>query len=303
MDSIALRWHSIRGGRGKEDTGWKRFLVFTMLTEKRGRRDYVALFTYFSFKGWARVLFAEGPRVVVNTLTLVSVIRVDLIPDHEAEALSAIGRFFKNVGHLYDHKQVQALIPGTMTFATIFWLFTIIELTIACIMYICYLIRVIEESSLKDYCRKRVDKRMTKIVLENHRQGLRKEDLRQPTLPAMLQQNSRMGNTRNSFTKTPTLNCQPIIPDVWRGQSPHRLNRAETATTIASSTYSQSSTLPPSHVGHYPHYPPLRPQHSTHSSYDSVAALTSAPVESPYSDPAYPSPTHHFPRGRSPIAP
>ena len=54
MDSIALRWHSMRGGRGKEDTGWKRFLVFAKLTEKRGRRDYVALFTYFSFKGiWA----------------------------------------------------------------------------------------------------------------------------------------------------------------------------------------------------------------------------------------------------------
>ena len=39
--------------------------------------------------GWARVLFAEGPRVVVNTLTLVSVIHADLIPDHEAEALRA----------------------------------------------------------------------------------------------------------------------------------------------------------------------------------------------------------------------
>ena len=51
MDSIALRWHYICGGRGKEDTGWKRFLVFAKLTEKRGRRDYVALFTYFSFKG------------------------------------------------------------------------------------------------------------------------------------------------------------------------------------------------------------------------------------------------------------
>ena len=51
MDSVALRWHSIRGGKGKDDTGWKRFLVFAKLTEKRGRRDYVALFTYFSFKG------------------------------------------------------------------------------------------------------------------------------------------------------------------------------------------------------------------------------------------------------------
>ncbi|PUU72800.1 hypothetical protein B9Z19DRAFT_1166687 [Tuber borchii] len=51
MDSIVLRWHSTRDGRGKEDTGWKRFLVFAKLTEKRSRRDYVVLLTYFSFKG------------------------------------------------------------------------------------------------------------------------------------------------------------------------------------------------------------------------------------------------------------
>lgn len=51
MDSFALRWHVIRGGKGEEDTGWRRFLVFAKLTEKRGKRDYIALFTYFSFKG------------------------------------------------------------------------------------------------------------------------------------------------------------------------------------------------------------------------------------------------------------
>ena len=51
MDSIALRWHSIHGGRGKQDMGWKRFLIFARLTEKRGRSDYVALLTHFSFKG------------------------------------------------------------------------------------------------------------------------------------------------------------------------------------------------------------------------------------------------------------
>ncbi|PWW77920.1 hypothetical protein C7212DRAFT_63764, partial [Tuber magnatum] len=185
MDSIALRWHSIRGGAGKEDPGWKRFLVFARLTEKRGRRDYVALFTYFSFKGWMRVLFAEGPRVAINTVTLVSVIRADLIPDDATEALGAIGRFFENIGHLYSENRVQALILGAMTFTTIFWLFTIVRLTIACNMYLCYLIRAIGETSLEDYCRKRIDERMTEIVDENHKQGMRKDDFRQPTIPVI----------------------------------------------------------------------------------------------------------------------
>ena len=100
------------------------------------------------------VFFTEGPRVVVNTLTLVSVIRANLIPNHKEEALSAIGWFFENVGHVYDHKQVQSPILGTMTFTTITWLFTAIQLTIACVMYLCSPIRVIEKMSLKDYCRK-----------------------------------------------------------------------------------------------------------------------------------------------------
>jgi hypothetical protein len=51
MNPIAVSYNCIRGGHGKEDTGWRRFLVFAKLTEARGILDYLALFTYFSFKG------------------------------------------------------------------------------------------------------------------------------------------------------------------------------------------------------------------------------------------------------------
>lgn len=52
LNSIAQRWSCIFGGRGrKEDTGWKRFLVFARLTKSKSGVDYAALFTYFSFKG------------------------------------------------------------------------------------------------------------------------------------------------------------------------------------------------------------------------------------------------------------
>lgn len=52
LNRIAARWVSIFGGRGrKEDTGWKRFLVFARLTKSKKGVDYVALFTYFSFQG------------------------------------------------------------------------------------------------------------------------------------------------------------------------------------------------------------------------------------------------------------
>lgn len=51
MNVVALRWSCVWGGKDKDDTGWRRFLVFARLTEQRGKTDYVALFTYFSFKG------------------------------------------------------------------------------------------------------------------------------------------------------------------------------------------------------------------------------------------------------------
>lgn len=51
MNVVALRWSCVWGGKDKDDTGWRRFLVFARLTKQRGKTDYVALFTYFSFKG------------------------------------------------------------------------------------------------------------------------------------------------------------------------------------------------------------------------------------------------------------
>lgn len=47
LDSLAVRWESIRLGQGQ---GWRRFLVFAELTKSKKGSEYVALFTYFSFQ-------------------------------------------------------------------------------------------------------------------------------------------------------------------------------------------------------------------------------------------------------------
>ena len=52
--------------------------------------------------------------------------------------------------------------------------------------------------------------------MDSHRQGVRKEDLQQPSLPVILLQNAGMDTHKNSLAKTITLNYQPIIPDLWR---------------------------------------------------------------------------------------
>lgn len=48
MDPLAVRWESARVGKGQ---GFRRFLVFAALTKSKKGSDYIALFTYFSFKG------------------------------------------------------------------------------------------------------------------------------------------------------------------------------------------------------------------------------------------------------------
>lgn len=47
LDNLAVRLESIRAGSGQ---GWRRFLVFAELTKSKKGAEYVALFTYFSFK-------------------------------------------------------------------------------------------------------------------------------------------------------------------------------------------------------------------------------------------------------------
>lgn len=271
MNVIALRWNSVWGGKGDDDSGWKRFLVFARLTEQRGKADYVALFTYFSFKGieeflpsaidyanhniagWVGVVFAEGPRVVINTFTLVSVVSADLLPEKEAEALSAISKFFENIDHLWSENKIQVVVLCSMAFTTILWIFAVLQLLIACILFITFLWHVMNGDSLRKYCKERIDKRMGEIVLANHKKGIQKENkeksqagmLRAPTIPAaammekpsyassIISSNISAGARMQQPSRQPTL---PSIADMEsRRGTPKPLQRVQTSTSVASS--------------------------------------------------------------------
>ncbi|EHK97194.1 hypothetical protein M7I_7078 [Glarea lozoyensis 74030] len=43
------------------------------LTKSKKGAEYVALFTYFSFQSWIRIIFCQGPRQVINAVTLYAV--------------------------------------------------------------------------------------------------------------------------------------------------------------------------------------------------------------------------------------
>ena len=140
--------------------------------------------------------------MVINTLTLISVIQADLLPDNYTATLSEIGKVFENIKHLYDENKMQVLILSTMAFTTILWVFKVIQLIIACMMYLCYLMRVMGKGTLRGYCKERVDKRMGSIVTENHKVGVKREH-RQPTLPLELVTKASQSTSGATIPKPP----------------------------------------------------------------------------------------------------
>jgi len=200
LDPLAVRIQSIR--MGKEGRGWKRFLVFAELTKSRKGADYVALFSYYSFEAWLRIVFAEGPRQAINAITLYSVMRLNLLPQGHHAAVdghSPIVQFFVNVGVLADSNIEQAIILFAMLWTLVIWVISILSLIVSIILYIIFLWHHIPsaDKGLSGYCKRKINSRMAKIVRAKVDKALKRENelrsrqqakeggglKREPTLP------------------------------------------------------------------------------------------------------------------------
>ncbi|MCJ1281892.1 hypothetical protein MMC26_001215 [Xylographa opegraphella] len=208
LDPLAVRIQSIRmGARGR---GWRRFLVFAELTKSKKGSEYIALFTYFSFEAWLRIIFAEGPRNAINAMTLYSVMQADLVPvgDHAtSNGHNAFTQFFYNLMVLAKSNGEQAAVLFGMLFTLIIWVISALSLAVACILYVMFLWHHIpsQDGGLRKFCKRKIDRRLQKVVSikvnkalakENEvqlqvdtktgRAGERPQDLkRQPTLPVL----------------------------------------------------------------------------------------------------------------------
>ncbi|KAI9743019.1 MAG: hypothetical protein M1818_003314 [Claussenomyces sp. TS43310] len=176
LDSLAVRLQSIR--MGKEGRGWRRFLVFAALTESKKGAEYVALFTYFSFQSWVRVIFCSGPRQVVNALTLYSVLQKNLTNTDGKSAGNAILQFFKNIGAMAKTNEQQAVILGSMFFTLVIWVFAALSLILALLFYVLFLWHYIPNSDggLSGYCERKTNRRLQKIVSVKVNKALEDEE-------------------------------------------------------------------------------------------------------------------------------
>ncbi|KAA8644294.1 hypothetical protein EYZ11_008202 [Aspergillus tanneri] len=227
LNSLAVRIQSVR--MGKTGRGWKRFLVFAELTKSKKGAEYVALFAYFSFETWMNTIFADGPRQVVNALTLYSVMQLDLLPGGQNAAHSdspAVVQFFNNVKILAEQNNLRALILFGMLFTLVIWVLSIIKLALAIILYLIFLFHHIpaDDGSLKTYCRRKINTRLMRIVRQKVDKALAKgialQD-RAPTRPHL------------------GLDTKPTLPAVGGNED----DKGPIVTTISRST--TQTTLPP----------------------------------------------------------
>ncbi|CAI7634944.1 unnamed protein product [Penicillium glandicola] len=234
LDPLAVRIQSIRfGGRGR---GYRRFLVFAELTKDRKAAEYVALYAYFSFQFWMNTIFADGPRQVLNAITLYSVMQLDLIPGGKNAAdddgSSSISQFFNNVKILAEDNNLQAVVLFGMLFTLFIWVLSVLKLISAIVLYLIFLFHHIpaEDGTLSRYCRRKVGQRLKRIVHRKNNKalakGLKLQD-RAPTQPMLA---TDTNPTLPSFTED-------------KGPTVGSLSRSTTQTTLP--PYSQSNSTAP----------------------------------------------------------
>jgi len=233
LDPLAVRVQSFRIFTSKGN-GWKRFLVFAELTKSKKGAEYVALYTYFSFQFWMNTVFADGPRQVLNAITLYSVMKMDLLPGGEHaqkdDGSSPVLQFFNNVKILAEDNNLQAVVLFGMLFTLVIWVLSVLKLASAVILYLVFLFHHIpeEDGTLKAYCRRKISTRLKRIVQRKVNKALAKgfqlQD-RAPTQPSLAGGDSK-----------------PTLPDLDKGPIVTTLSRSTTETTLPPYTRSISNT-------------------------------------------------------------
>jgi hypothetical protein len=288
LDSLAVRWESIRMGSGQ---GWRRFLVFAELTKSKKGAEYIALFTYFSFQTWIRVIVCSGPRQVINVFTLREVYTSDLLVN-EKTIDGSILQFFKNIGELYSRDYRQALIISGMCFTLVIWVFSAIFLLASVLFYVFFLFHWLPraDGGLSGYCERKVNKALLKIVTAKVNKALAKGQAQR--YHAEVKAAEKFGKPELARAATlPTLpNVGPLPPKDDSLPSMPMLGRNETMTTLP--VYTSRAPSPTNiEMSAFRNQRPTPSRAPTGASYSSRAPLVSAAADFGYDTPDEPVPT------------
>jgi len=169
------------------------FCFFERIRDSTHLSDDFALFVFFIFKSWKRLLLADTPRQAINALTLYAVY---LVKKDNPGAWYDVRKYFKDNSNSTSALTVSSFFTVAVCAGSLFLLF------LAAICYIPLLLRI--RGNLKEYCCFLVDKRIDMIMkmkqkerkeladneakgdfshLKNKKGELIAKPLPQPTLP------------------------------------------------------------------------------------------------------------------------
>lgn len=172
-------------------------------------------------------VFADGPRQVVNAMTLYSVMQMDLLPggkNAEKSDDSGAAQFFENVRILAVNNNLRAVVLFSMLFTLVIWVLSVIKLLIAIALYLIFLFHHIpsRDGTLTTYCRRKINTRVMRIVKVKVNKALAKGMALQDRAPTQ----PNMGAS-----------VKPTLPTVGKGE-----DKGPIVTTISRST--TQTTLP-----------------------------------------------------------
>ncbi|RHZ75309.1 hypothetical protein Glove_216g112 [Diversispora epigaea] len=161
---IAYRYYTL--------TSYAHWCFFSAIRERQKGVDKIAFFVYFAFKGWKRLLLCDGPRQVINFITIISFLQIRKFSTNP-----------KDYGSLYAKSAL-----GIMAFTVSIFFVSVCLLLFAFILYLPLLCHV--QGNLKEYCCHKIDKRIHELLRKQRemriaRTGTSAKDYNgaQPTIP------------------------------------------------------------------------------------------------------------------------
>ena len=254
--------------------------MFAELTKSKKGAEYVALFTYFSFQSWIRVLVLSGPRQFVNAMFLYTYARAEFTISTDDTIETGLGSIFNKIKLIATDDPRQALILSGMLFTFVIWVISFISLLMAFFFFIFFLWHWIPRSDggLSGYCERKINKRLTQVVTIKVNKALAKEDQartkkfgeeppdeRQATLPSLMDDKLPAMPTLQRTDTVPTLpayTSRPRTPEATfemedMDQKRPGLNRTDTAAS-STTTFSSKTGLvgAAASMGYRPASPP-----------------------------------------------
>ncbi|PWZ03261.1 hypothetical protein BCV70DRAFT_14226 [Testicularia cyperi] len=134
------------------------YCFFEQINDSKKKKDEVAFFIFFTFKGWKRLLVADGPRQIINFFTLYG--------------LGSFAKWSTDPYDYYEGNIMTGIMILSMLFTVAVFAGSLILLIIAAVAYIpllCYI-----KGNLKEYCCHKIDKRVTELVHRKKKERLAK---------------------------------------------------------------------------------------------------------------------------------